>query len=370
VALADDDNPAVQALVGARLGHKSTLEETRTERLLKVSRLWWPEQGNASLMPIPLRFSGAHTHRLSGDWKLNLQNLPRNNRIRKSPLRRALMAEPGHEVVAGDMAQIEARIVAWLCGQAELVGDFAAGKDVYSSFASTVFGVPVNRKLDDPDQIGMGFVGKKGVLGLGFGVGWPKFQSTVKTDSRTELGRVISLTDQVSQGVIHTYRVVKYPEIPAGWNVLKELGIPALADGHAFDYGPTQFERGAVLLPSGLRLKYHDLQYNRPDWDGWSYVYGGKTKRLYGGAFMENIVQALARIITMDAAVRIQRRIYELGLWLNLQAHDELVYIVPTELVSTIKTILLEEMAKPVSWAPGLPLKAEVGSGPTYADAK
>jgi hypothetical protein len=370
IALADHDSPAVQALVGARLGHKSTLEETRTERLLKVARLWWPEQGTPALMPIPLRFSGAHTHRLSGDWKLNMQNLPRNNRLGKSALRRALIAPPGHKVVTGDASQIEARIVSWICEQPELLEAFALGKDVYSAFASDVFGVPVNRKLDDPDQIGMGFVGKKGVLGLGFGVGWLKFQKTVKTDSRTELGHVISLTDEVAQNVVHTYRVTKYPQVPAGWKVLNDQGIQALVSGDAFTFGPTVFEKGAVLLPNGLRLKYNDLQWSRPGWEQWSYTFGGKTKKLYGGAFMENIVQALARIITMDAGVRIQRRLAKANLWLNLQAHDELVYVVPDKLVAIVEAIILEEMAKRPWWAPTLPLKAEVGHGQSYADAK
>jgi hypothetical protein len=365
IALADHENPDVQVLVGARLGHKSTLEETRTERFINISRLWWPEKGQAALMPVPLRFSAAHTHRLGGDWKLNMQNLGR-----KSPLRRALTAPPGHKVVAGDAAQIEARIVSWLCGQKELVEAFAMGKDVYSAFASDVFGVPVNRKLPDPEQIGMGFVGKKGVLGLGFGVGWLKFKNTVKADSRTELGRVIDLSDEIAQGVVHTYRVVKYPEIPAGWKVLGDVGIPALVSGTPFQYGPTVFEKGAVLLPNGLRLKYHDLQHSREGWEGWSYMYGGMTKKLYGGKFMENIVQALARIITMDAMVRIQRRIRAMGLWLNLQAHDELVYVCPDELVPTLKAIMLEEMSRRPTWAPDLPLKAEVNSGLTYADAK
>ena len=78
--LQEHEDPAVQALVAARLGLKSTLEETRTERLLNVARLNWdgtPRLYSGGNMPIPLRLGGAHTHRLSGDWKLNMQNMPR-----------------------------------------------------------------------------------------------------------------------------------------------------------------------------------------------------------------------------------------------------------------------------------------------------
>jgi hypothetical protein len=370
IELADHENPAVQVLVGARLGHKSTLEETRTERYIKISRLWWPEKGQTALMPMPLRFSAAHTHRLGGDWKLNVQNLGR-----KSPLRRALIAPPGETVIAGDASQIEARIVAWLAQQPELLRAFENGEDVYSAFASDVFEQPVNRKLDDPDQQAMGFVGKTGILGLGFGVGWVKFQRTVKIDSKKFLGRSIELTDERAQGVVHTYRVTKYPEIPALWKELNDIGIPVLARGGDYRLGPVVFEKGAILLPNGLRLKYHDLQFNRAMdnggvWEGWSYSYGGKIKKLYGGALLENIVQAIARILTMDAAVRVQRRIAKADLWLNLQAHDELVYVAPHKFVPVVKKILLEEMAHRPAWALDLPLKAEVGSGASYADAK
>ena len=82
--LQEHEDPAVQALVAARLGIKSTLEEKRTERLLAVARLNWeryqdgtPRLYSGGNMPIPLRLGGAHTHRLSGDWKLNPQNMPR-----------------------------------------------------------------------------------------------------------------------------------------------------------------------------------------------------------------------------------------------------------------------------------------------------
>jgi DNA polymerase len=363
IELSEHDDPAVQALIGARLGHKSTIEESRLERLMKVSRCWWPEKGPAALLPIPLNFSAAHTHRLGGAWKLNMQNLPRNTPKRQSPLRRALTAPDGYQVVAGDASQIEARIVAWICGQAELLDQFAQGIDVYSAFASTVFEKPVT-KADVPER----FVGKTGILGLGFGVGWEKFQRTVKLDSKKYTGEAILLTDEQAVGVVNTYRVAKYPEIPAAWKKLNNEGIPALASGDYFTFGPTVFEKGAILLPNRLRLKYHDLQYVGSG--HWAYTYAGKPKNIYGGALLENIVQALARIITMDAGVRIQRRLAELGIWLNLQAHDELVYVVPEEYVPAVKLILLDEMSKRPTWAPDLPLKAEVNSGTTYADAK
>lgn len=367
IELQEHDDPRVQALIAARLGHKSTLEETRTERLIQISHLSWPvtQQGNVQgLMPVPLRFSGAHTHRLSGDWKLNLQNLP--TRGESNALRRALVAKNDETVLTVDSSQIEARMTAWICGQTDLVEAFENKRDVYSEFASEVFGYKVERKRKDGDHAAHGFVGKTGILGLGFGVGWVKFQRTVKLDSKKFTGTQIALPDDQAQAIVNTYRR-KYAAISAAWKLLNDVGIPVLARGGTFVFGPCMFERGAINLPNGLQLKYHDL---KNDGKGWTYTYGGKTKRLYGAALLENIVQALARIVTMDAAVRIQRRIASSDMWLNLQAHDELVYLTPRNLVTPTKLILGEEMTRRPVWALTLPLACEIGEGASYGDAK
>jgi hypothetical protein len=131
--------------------------------------------------------------------------------------------------------------------------------------------------------------------------------------------------------------------------------------------GPCVFEKGAILLPSGLKLKYHDLRHEE---DEWLYTYAGKTKKLYGAALLENIVQALARIVTMDAAVRIQKSLSRVDMWLNLQSHDELVYLTPSRFVLVMKKILAHHMRTRPAWAPDLPLDCEVGQGPSYGDAK
>lgn len=150
--LEEHDDPQVQALASARLGLKSTLEETRTARFQQIANLDWQGQARPLSMPLPLRYSGAHTHRLSGDWGLNVQNLPRGGRLRQ-----ALKAPDGYKVVAGDASQIEARINAVVCGQEDLVQDFRNGVDVYSKFASEeVYHRPIDKKSDPAGR----FVGK------------------------------------------------------------------------------------------------------------------------------------------------------------------------------------------------------------------
>ena len=354
--LLEHDEPQVQALVSARLGLKSTLEETRTERFMSIARLTWP--GNKQgLMPMPLRYSGAHTHRLSGDWSLNVQNMPRGG-----ALRRALIAPPGHVVLASDASQIEARIVAWIADQFDLVEQFAKGEDVYSSFASKVFGREINKKNDPAER----FIGKTAILGLGYGLGWTKFQRTVKMQSKAQTGKLIDLTDEEAVNVVQTYRN-GYSSIPAIWRVLGD-NINVLSSGTgSFSIGPCVFEKGAILLPNGLRLHYHDLKYDNNEW---TYTYAGKPKRLYGGALLENIVQALARIVVMDAAARLRTKLAMYDVQLALQVHDELVYVVPEEVAAVCEKIALDEMSTRPSWAPTLPLAAEASYGKSYGDAK
>jgi DNA polymerase len=361
IDLEEEGSPAVQALISARLGFKSTIEETRTARLLTISQLTW--QGNEQgLMPIPLRNHGAHTHRLSGEWKLNMQNLPRGSKEKPSQLRRALIAKPGETIFTIDASQIEARIVAWITGQDDLIAAFAAGEDVYSSFASEIFGYPVSRETHKNER----FMGKTSILGLGFNVGGVKFQNTIEVQSFLQLGTKIEMSIEEAFRIVKLYRG-KYKNISGSWRTLQNEAIPVLAgNGGSFRIGPCVFEKAAVLLPNGLKLHYFDLNQEPGEFGPqWSFTYGGKPKKLYGGKLLENIVQALARIITMDAALRIQKR-----LGLGMQVHDELVYGVKTELIPEFKAVALDEMRRRPIWAPNLPLEAEVGIGPSYGSAK
>jgi DNA polymerase len=357
IALEEHPDPAVQVLVAARTGHKSTLEESRSQRLLNIANLTWPgnQQGR---MPVPLRYAGAHTGRLSGDWKLNMQNLPRGG-----ALRRALIAPPGHSVVTVDAAQIEARIVAWICEQDDLVKDFADGIDVYAKFASEVFNYPVSKATHPKER----FMGKTAILGLGYQVGAPKFQNTIEVQSQLQLKQKIELAPQDALAIVNYYRN-KYYKIAFKWKHLQSVGMAVLSGGpNKFTLGPCEFERHAIKLPNGLRLHYHNLHHSHSEDFGseWAFLYSEERKKLYGGKILENVVQALARIHTMDAALRIRKRVP-----LAMQVHDELVYVVPDDDVESVKLILREEMCRAPSWAPDLPLAADVGDGKTYGDTK
>jgi DNA polymerase I-like protein with 3'-5' exonuclease and polymerase domains len=357
--LAEHENPAVQALVEARLGAKSTLEETRTQRYIAASCLNWPKHLVGS-MPMPLSYAGAHTHRLSGEWKLNVQNLPRGGQ-----LRRALVAPDGHKVLVVDASQIEAREVAYFSDQTDLVRQFAAGEDVYASFASVLHGHPVNKK-DHPQER---HIGKTCILGLGYGLGWVRLRDRLKADK-------ITLGDEEAYCAVATYRSY-YSCIPAAWRLLDSEGIGTLARGGRWEWGPFEFVKDKVVGPNGLCLHYNDLTYGLDRKTGrqqWTFKYAGNEHNLYGGKLMENLCQFAARIHTLDAAVRITKRSEkEIGVRYSLaqQAHDENVFVVNDEHVDRMKVIMKEEMCQRPSWAPGLPLATDpVGVGQSYGDAK
>jgi hypothetical protein len=132
--------PFVQALLTTRLSVKSTIEETRTANLLRLSNLTWPS-GEVGLAPVPLKYSGARTHRLSGDGGTNWQNIVRGSLIRKS-----IQAPAGHRIIHRDASQIEARMTAWLAKCEPLLTAFREGRDVYSEFASLVYGKTVTKE--------------------------------------------------------------------------------------------------------------------------------------------------------------------------------------------------------------------------------
>lgn len=359
--LEEHENPLVQTLVSARLGIKSTIEETRTERLIRVANLTWP--GNSvpeniralSPLPMPLKYSGAHTHRLGGDWKLNMQNLPAR---KGNAIRMAIEAPPGHKVVVVDSSQVEARGVSSFCLSIPMRDAFARGEDIYSIFASQVFGRTIT-KADKPAR----FTGKQAILGLGYSLGWLKFQYKLALDSAAQTGTAIKLDDMEAQRVVNLYRT-GYPEVPKMWRFLDGMLSQMTSKTCNVELGPIVFMHEKIRLPNGLYLYFHNLRYEN---GGWRFEYNGDTKYIYGGKLLENIIQALARVIIMDCALRVRRRT-KLGF--KLQVHDELVYVVPEDAAEDLLAVLMEEMRVRPWWDPEWPLDAEGGISNSYGDAK
>ncbi len=357
-ALADHPNPAVQAVVAARLGVKSTLEETRTQSFLEIA--------SRGSLPILLNYWGAHTGRASGGDKMNLQNLPRGG-----ALRRSIRVPDGHSLIAVDSAQIEARVVAWWAGQDDLVEDFRNNVDIYSSFASVVYGRPIDRKKNPNDKV-EGFVGKTCILGLGYGMGADKFKATLKIGQG---GISVDMPADEAKRTVDLYRA-KYPHIAGIWKSCQEA-LKKMAAGFETEVGvgiALRCTPEGVHLPNGTMIRYPNL---RKTDEGFEYDGRYGPVKIYGGKMVENIVQALARIVVFDQMAKIDIELRkndnpdaDCRYKVALTVHDEVVSVVPTPAARWCLDFMLEVMKVPPKWCSDLPVSCEGDIGKNYADAK
>lgn len=339
-ALLDHPDTNVQAIVAARLGVKSTLEETRTERFIQIA--------DRDTLPIPLRYYAAHTGRWGGDDKVNLQNLPR-----KSPLKKAIVAPEGYVIIDCDSSQIEARTLAWLAGQDDLVAAFDAGEDVYKIMASAIYDIPVEM-VNDQQR----FVGKTTILGAGYGMGSLKFKAQLKN-----LG--VDLSTHDCEYIVSTYRST-YRKIPELWQRASKV-LTALLRTTTTSFGPDgvlQVDLFGIRLPNGMYIRYPNLREEGTDKQ---LVYDTKrgkatmTTRIYGGKVVENVCQALARIIIGEQMLRIAKR-YRVG----MTVHDSVVALAKVEEADEARAYVEECMRRRPSWAPTLPLNCESKIGASY----
>jgi hypothetical protein len=365
--LLEHDDPDVQALVAARLGVKSTIEESRTQRFINIGRLTFP--GNkTNVLPVPLKPSGAHTHRLSGDWKLNLQNLTRANPVQKkrAMLRESIFTEEGYSMVVADESQIELRGTAMFCGQEDLLEACRdPNRDPYCEDATASRGYVVTKK-----DIGPRFCSKTKMLSCQYQVGWRKYRASVKHQSLEYIGMEIDLTEQEAFNDVHLYRTRNY-KIKDMWNYLNYQVIPLMTDPRCdFMLGPVRVMFEQIVLPNGMVVHYHKLHKN-PMTGDWQYVYGREIKKIYGGKFLENIIQALCRIIVMDVTLRVKKPFAKLfQSRLAMQSHDELMYVCRDRYAEELKGVLVEEMRKPPVWWPDIPLDVDCHIGNCYGLVK
>jgi len=343
--LLEHPNLEVQSLVAARLGTKSTLEETRTARFLGISY--------RGAMPVPLRYYAAHTGRWGGDDKVNLQNLPR-----QSPIKNAVVAPSGFRLIDSDSSQIEARTLAWLAEQNDLVEAFENGQDVYKIMASAIYA-----KAEEEISKSERFVGKTTILGAGYGMGSIKFKAQLKTFG-------VDIEEEESKRIIDTYRET-YPQIVELW---KEgaLALKAIMNNQTVKLGRlgvlvVDGEKG-IKLPNGLHLRYSNLRMQETDGKT-ELVYDTKkgrstvSTRIYGGKVIENVCQALARIIIGEQMLMIAKN-YKVA----MTVHDAVMCVVPeAEVLLGQEYVELCMRLRP-QWAQELPLNCESGFGYNYGE--
>lgn len=347
--LLDHENPRVQALVACRLGVKTTIEETRTARLIDIS--------TRGLFPVMLNYWGAGTGRFSGGDKVNPQNFKRGGKIRD-----AIEAPAGHCVVASDLSQIEARILALVAGQQDLVEAFAdPNRDPYCELASEFYGKPVT-KADKEER----FVGKTGTLGLGYYTGAAKLRETLRIGQG---GISVTVPLEEAKRYVDSYRKKNY-KIKEFWSTCgRALDQMVLGgSGYISEQFDIRYKGSTVILPNGSELYYPGLEYHVSEETGereLRYLNRGQWTKIYSGLLCENIIQALARGVIVEYLVTVAN-----NYTVVLQVHDEIVCVVPLDKETEAKTYIEKVMSIPVSWLPGLPVACEIKAGASYGDAK
>jgi len=347
-ALLTHENDKVQSLVAARLGTKSTLEETRTQRFIDISA--------RGLLPVPVRYYAAHTGRWGGDDKINLQNLPSRGPNGKK-LKSSIVAPEGYSLIDCDSSQIEARVLAWLAGQDDLTSAFAKGDDVYKHMASSIYNVPVDGVSKDQR-----FVGKTTILGAGYGMGAVKFQLQLQG-----MGVYIELEE--ARRIIDIYRSTN-GAISQLWRDANNM-VQYMARGDSVQFGKSgvlqvDARKNAIMLPSGLPMFYHGLAAEKSE-RGYEYTYRTRKgpNRIYGGKVVENVCQAVARCIIGHQMILLAKKYKAV-----LTVHDSIITCVRDEELDEAQAYMEECMSQTPDWAEGLPITCESGTGKSYGECE
>ena len=393
-AMLHGNNADLARLCEARLSVKSTTERTRAQRFLDIS-------GRGPL-PVPLSYYGAATGRwtASKGSAINMQNLKRGSFLRK-----AIMAPVGHQLVVGDLSQIEPRVLAWLSDYEGLLDIFRSGRDAYAAFGAQMFNIPGLSKESHPD---LRQSAKSALLGCGYQLGWASFASQllvgflgappIRYDKAfaKQLGvngayaqrfmnwednpaRMFEIphtcTDEellihclAAKKIIDIYRETSHPVV-SFWDMCGRLLEKSLYGGDEVVYKCVTFRKEEIVLPSGMTLKYPNLRRvvdTKTKQSNWVYgAEGEKPTKLYAGKITNNIVQGTARVVMTDGMLRVAKRYPVVG-----TVHDELLCVVPDAEVEEAKVWVLQQMIAVPPYMPGIPLNSDVGAHRRYGLAK
>lgn len=306
-------------------------------------------------------------------------------------LRSIFIPDDGDVFMAADLANIEARVLAWLAGETWLMKAFWSGEDPYMKMAEKIFGgKSLWKQYPDPQKAGCFLplkkhpfrqVGKVVSLGSGYQLGADQF-SVYAAANRIDLAAVGATAPEC----IYSYRRM-HPAIAgveAGefegrpyfkgglWDQLNAAAISACnGTPSSVGGGKVHFEREGphlvVTLPSGRRLVYRDADIRQKDYfgkmkDTVTYLsprFGRKA--LYGGSLAENIVQAISRDVLAYGFVLCE----EDDLPIVLHVHDELCSSAPEKRFPDF----MSHVTTCPAWLTDFPLMAEGSCAPRYAKA-
>jgi hypothetical protein len=216
-------------------------------------------------------------------------------------------------------------------------------------------------------------------------MGWKKFHLKMMQEG-------VVMDEREAMRIVNLYRET-YPNIPKLWRYLENLAATYVTVPGSMFPSPVAdliFAHERIILPNGMPIVYPSLTrtgdglkfrsrygatvltpeieegYRNASGGAGITLVVGAGQNIWGGAFTENIAQALARIILTRAELTLAR----CGLPAALQVHDELVFKVPTAITKKVIGAIAKVMTRKVDFLPDLPIAVEIHDGPTYGDAK
>ncbi len=362
-ALLNHSDDKVRKLAEARQAVKSwPLHVKRVHNMIQQAK------ASGGHFRVPLKYAGAHTIRWSGCEGVNAQNFGSKADPLINQVRNLLLAPDGKVLVTGDSTAIEARGLAWIAGQTDLIEAFEQGRDVYSEFASMLLGRPVRKPKDyDPEPVAKILkldrdYGKARVLGSGYGMGPAR--------SLVEMRKIPAFAEKIRGGEIDIstckrdikfYRQT-YSMIPKFWSdVEKAFKVVTKYSDQVRTVGPLVFySKNSMVflrLPSGRELRYPHCTIRRGDSSiRWHYGH------LWGGSITENIVQSMCRDLLGFWILECEKA----GLPIVIHVHDDMTTMVPKEDEEGVQMKLEKIMLSKPAWASGLPLAVESHTGDRY----
>ena len=269
-------------------------------------------------------------------------------------VRTAFIPSEGCRFVVSDFSAIEARVISWVAGEEWRLQAFRDGKDIYCETASQMYHVPVVKHGVNGD---LRQKGKVAELACGYqgGVGAMKQMDRGGTIPEEELQSVVDQWRQANPRIVKLWRTAE----AAAKTAIEEHRPVRIRNGITFSYVNGNL---FIRLPSGRKLCYWETRLVPDDRGRQSIVYKGvnqTTKQwagveTYGGKIVENIVQAIAR----DCLAVAMTRVAQAGYRIVMHVHDEMIVDVPVGDTGAL-AFINAQMAEPIDWAPGLPLKGD-----------
>lgn len=287
-----------------------------------------------------------------GNFELLELIYPSMNDVFATILRTVITPPEGSSFIVADYSAIEARVIAWLTRTTWRQEVFKNGGDIYCASASQMFGVPVEKHGINGH---LRQKGKIAELALGYGGG----TAALEAFGASKMG----LSPEQQHEIVIKWRRAS-PKIYDFWYRLERAFKDAITDGKVstLDRNMKVFKSNGniyIQLPNGRIIGYVSPRIK----DGQvSFLGLNQTTRkwewtnTWGGKLTENVVQAIAR----DCLCETLKGCDEIGARTIMHVHDEVICEVPTEEKETKFKQLLDVMAKPIDWAPGLIL---VGDG-------